>query len=378
MTPLPVTRNPVPAFRELAKIKLGIKRVSKKSGNEYPVEVDHFRVIFNDGEGAAQSEFHKAYPEEPKKLRIVFPFNEVERVWDAWLKCFRSKRMVAKAGLHPDKGDEDIYFERLLDPETDNWIVKNWKDKNGNLVQVDMNENDGKGPVIWTNDRGDAFYLEEAGELRVVIEELIPHLGYCTMYTRSLRNNRQISAEIAGIRELGGGNIVGIPCLLLRRKEKSMIPGSNQQTDKYFVHVIVDPEYSKAVLNKQRVNAMLEAGVGQDVMLLGDGEEADPWDDEVVEEEFQDIMDGDFEEEDPEFDPPAPPTPLGEEAELVTDEDQWKLPGIVRTKKELSDLCKRAGIDPETALNIYDALGKDPTVAYEHVLKEYFGVESDG
>ena len=56
----------------LGKIRLGIKRISKKSNKEYPVEVDYFVV---------PPEVEKLYGPEPKELDVMLPVNEIDVVF---------------------------------------------------------------------------------------------------------------------------------------------------------------------------------------------------------------------------------------------------------------------------------------------------------
>ncbi len=56
----------------LGKIRLGIKKVSKKSGKEYPAEVDYFVV---------PPEVEKLYGPQPKELDVMLPVNELDVIF---------------------------------------------------------------------------------------------------------------------------------------------------------------------------------------------------------------------------------------------------------------------------------------------------------
>jgi len=56
----------------LGKIRLGIKKISKKSGKEYPAEVDYFVV---------PPEVEKFYGAQPKELDVMAPVNDLDVIF---------------------------------------------------------------------------------------------------------------------------------------------------------------------------------------------------------------------------------------------------------------------------------------------------------
>ena len=65
----------------LGKIRLGIKKVSQKTGKEYPSETDFF---------VCPAEIKKFYGDEPKELNISFPMNDPEVIFPQCYKWYGS------------------------------------------------------------------------------------------------------------------------------------------------------------------------------------------------------------------------------------------------------------------------------------------------
>lgn len=67
----------------LGKIRLGIKKVSEKTGKEYPSETDYF---------VCPAEVRKYYGDEPKELNITFPMNDPEVIFPQCYKWYGSSK----------------------------------------------------------------------------------------------------------------------------------------------------------------------------------------------------------------------------------------------------------------------------------------------
>jgi len=63
----------------LGKIRLGVKKISKKTGKEYPAETEYF---------VCPAEVRKIYGDEPKELRIMFPINDPEVIFPQCYKWY--------------------------------------------------------------------------------------------------------------------------------------------------------------------------------------------------------------------------------------------------------------------------------------------------
>lgn len=67
----------------LGSIRLGIKKKSAKTGNEYPVEVDYF---------VCPPEVQAVFGEKPKELEIMVPINEIDAVFPQAYKFYGSSK----------------------------------------------------------------------------------------------------------------------------------------------------------------------------------------------------------------------------------------------------------------------------------------------
>lgn len=56
----------------LGKIRLGIKKKSQKTGNEYPAEVDYF---------VCPQEIQQIFGEQPKTLKVMFPLDDIDTIF---------------------------------------------------------------------------------------------------------------------------------------------------------------------------------------------------------------------------------------------------------------------------------------------------------
>lgn len=75
----------------IGKVRLGIKEVSKKTGNEFPRAVDHWVVNEDDSTPAWAAEaFRRVYGDKPKVLNIMLPVSNRDLIFDQWYKCYGS------------------------------------------------------------------------------------------------------------------------------------------------------------------------------------------------------------------------------------------------------------------------------------------------
>lgn len=73
----------------LGKIRLGIKKISNKSGKEYPAEVDYFVV---------PDEVKRIYGEQPKQLDVLIPINDLEVVFPTAYKWYGKSKGIKCIG----------------------------------------------------------------------------------------------------------------------------------------------------------------------------------------------------------------------------------------------------------------------------------------
>jgi len=81
--------------------------------NKPGADLSYFRVEFDERETKAAETFNEIYKEykgQPTAIRIILPFDEIERMWDAWLEAYTAGRMVARA--------DGEYYVYLIDTDT--------------------------------------------------------------------------------------------------------------------------------------------------------------------------------------------------------------------------------------------------------------------
>ena len=88
----------------LGKIRLGIKKKSLKTGNEYPVEVDYF---------VCPPEVQKVFGDKPKEIEIMFPINDPSVVFPQALTYYGKSKGVKC------KGNNECAMEK--NEETGTW-----------------------------------------------------------------------------------------------------------------------------------------------------------------------------------------------------------------------------------------------------------------
>jgi hypothetical protein len=217
------------AFPEIGKIRKGAKKEPNKPGAELP----YFRVEFADGETIAESKFRAVYGDKPTAIRVVLPFNEIERVWDPWMEAWTAGRRMARSD-----GD---YVEFLIDARG-NLLVTNYLDPEGKKVPHPKDNIAGK------DAKGNLVEYKPTGRLRVMVPE-IERAAYLTVLTTSYNDVGNISSQLRGFKELNGGRLAGIPLILRRVPAMVSTPkadGSAVRRKKYLISVEVDAGWAKA------------------------------------------------------------------------------------------------------------------------------------
>lgn len=221
------------AFPEIGQIRKG----AKKEPNRIGADLTYFRVEFDENEKKAAETFRAVYKDQPASIRIIFPFNEVDRMWDAWLEAYTAGRMIARS--------DGEYITYQLDDRS-NIIVHNGLDKDGNRVKHPA---DG---IAGHDANGKPVKFKANGRLKVIIPEL-SRAAYLTVITTSIHDIGNISDQLAAFKELNGGQLAGIPFILRRRKKMISTPGSDGnrvRRAKSLISIEADPEWVKAKLTQ--------------------------------------------------------------------------------------------------------------------------------
>jgi len=273
------------AFPEIGQLRKG----GAKDANGYVgKDLNYFRVTFDEAETTAIETFKRVYGDQPKEINILLPFDDIDRVWDAWMEAYPAGRMVARTD-----GTKYIY---RVDPKTGEVLVKNGEPytpyHDGEVVAVVIN---GKGVK-------EQIKCKATGRLKVVIPEL-QRLAYVTVLTTSIHDIGNISAQLEAIKKVNGGRIVGIPLVLRRRPKKISTPSANGQRArrvKYMLSIEADPEWVKAKLLEVKALALPGNGFA---LLPSTTPEPEP-----PHEDHEEIDDGEYTDDEDTDDLPGQPS----------------------------------------------------------------------
>lgn len=271
------------SFPEVGQIRKG----AKKSGNRPGEDLTFFRVEFDEREKKAADEFVRTYGAQPQAIRIILPFNEIERMWDAWLEAYTAGRMVARAD-----GEKYIY---LIDTKTNRLLVKNGIDVATGQPKPYV---DGQPVGFYTNKNGkdEPIFCKPSGRLKVIIPELARAV-YLTVLTTSIHDIANISDQLRAFQTINGGQLAGIPLVLRRRPKSISTPnadGTRARRVKWLLSIEADPEWVKARLVETKRLAL----PGNGLALLPGSPAEDAPDEEYTEADPTDYDEGEIEEGD--------------------------------------------------------------------------------
>lgn len=231
-----------------------IRKGSPKAKNKDGIEVmgrdlTYFRVEFDEREGDAAKKFLDRYGAQPESITIVFPFNEIDRVWDAWKEAYTAGTLI-----HRCDGERVWY---AIDPKTSERKVVNGVTRDGEIVYC-------SGEAVHSyrakNGQEKKVFCKPTGRLRVVIPEL-QRLAYLMVHTTSLHDIMNLSSQLEAISKMSGGRISGIPLVLRRRPVKVSTPTANGRVrlEKWMMSIEADPEWVRAKLDSMRIMALPSA-----------------------------------------------------------------------------------------------------------------------
>jgi hypothetical protein len=162
----------------LGKIRLGIKKVSAKTGKEYPQACDYF---------VCPQEVIDVYGEKPVKLDIMFPLEDEEVIAHQYLKCYSSYRGLTCKGTGKA-------CKRLVDTATGDFA--NRDSTPANLVwKENLPCGPGECPKYKTGD------CREIMNLQFMLPK-VPGIGIWQLDTSSINSIIQVNSAIALVKEL--------------------------------------------------------------------------------------------------------------------------------------------------------------------------------
>lgn len=346
------------AFPQIGVIRKGSpKQKIVRDGKEISIQgkdLQFFRVEFDENEVAAAEIFKRVYGDKPSQIKIVFPFNEVDRVYDAWLEAYTASRLLARSD-----GESVIYWRkdgRVLAAggvatvtEVIEIPIRVTKEKYEKR-KIQLTEGSPirylEGMVFGGTSKTPAI-AKPVGRLRVVIPDL-HRLATLTFMTTSKRDIISMGAADSGelgsiVRVCRSVNVpfAGVPLILKRRKEEVSVPqedGTAKRLPKWMVHIEPDPEFVA------RANIAMHHLAMPKIPLL-------------------DIPEDDEEE----IDVPAEPVMNG---------DQSRYDELKETAKEdptsaFWSLTKIVDMDEETAKQVLKECGGEFQGAFDKLVEQY-------
>ncbi len=361
------------AFPQIGVIRKGSPKQKKQNadGSEYSIQgkdLKFFRVEFDEAEDKARKAFVEKYGNEPVFMNATFPFNEIDRVWSAWLEAYTSNRLIARSDgeiiIYWREGKEKLVKDGLATVTREMKIWRKVEALNTEPLVIQLKEGQ---PVPYVENM--VFHRTEktlceakpVGRLRVVIPEL-NRLGYLLLQTTSMNDIIALGGPDSG--ELGAIKMLcdqlhlplaGVP-LILRRKPKEIAytdgKGKQSRMTRWLVHIEADPEYVAKVMARMRelsmpVMALLEAAVPQKPELRGVNEP-----EEIDEEEIPTEIPEDFSEGE-EVTPTPSPEPV-QPVKISEPKYAWNSEKIIHAVKKITSYSNQ-----EAAATMSEAVKKN-------------------
>lgn len=236
-------------FASIGDIRKGAAKTENKPGQD----LDHFRVDFYEGEEEAAAKWASFSKDEPRELSIVLPFNEIDRCWDAFLEAYQAGAMLARSD-----GEKFLY---LREHKTGEIIVQD-----GIEVATGKERKYKDGEVVhsYKKDKKTVEVVcKPVGRLKVILPELV-RLAYMTVHTTSIHDIINISSQLAALKKINAGTLVGIPMLLKRRPKMISTPrngGKRVRSKKWLLSIEADPLWVKAKLQEMKLLALPGNGI---------------------------------------------------------------------------------------------------------------------
>ena len=203
------------AFPEIGQIRKG----AKKGGNRPGKDLTYFRVEFDEREKMATEKFLSIYGLEPTAIRIILPFDEIDRMWDAWLEAYTAGRMVARS--------DGEFITYQIDTKTGDILVRNGLNVNTGKQAQHPDDN-----IAGYDYKNNPVTFKPSGRLKIIIPDL-ERAAYVTVLTTSMHDIANISDQLRAFQELNNGVIKGIPFILRRRPRKFPSPARTIQPKEY-------------------------------------------------------------------------------------------------------------------------------------------------
>ncbi|MDI6770125.1 MAG: hypothetical protein QMD04_10690 [Anaerolineales bacterium] len=319
------------SFPQIGVIRKGAPKSQKNAPGR---DLTYFRVEFDTARPDLVEKFQAAYPDpEPRRLNVVFPFNDFDRQVQIFYEAYNKGRMVARAGTVQGLDPNQNYYLIKLNSKTGEVLAKagywvtgekkgqpavydksqpeysmTYRDKNGHNKKLDI-------------------FCKPITRIKIVIPEL-GELAYVLLKSSSIYDAMNLSEQLIALWEITRGNWAGVPLVLERKPTQVLCPdenGNKTYREKWLLSIQALPAWSEAKLLAMRKASMLLAAGNPLQVSLPAGESVHEEDDEdedripdepeawindesyppagEVAEIDDEILDGEFDENAPETQP---------------------------------------------------------------------------
>lgn len=226
------------AFPEIGHIRKGGKKKPDRPGED----LHYFRIELDEREKEATELLLSTYGNEPAELPVILPFDDIDRVWDAWREAY-----VAGALTHRCDGEYIVY---AINSKTGETVIRSGLDVKGQRMLCQLK-----------NYEVPERRCKPTGRLKVIVP-VLKRMAYLTVHTTSMHDIANISSQLAAIKELNHGHIAGVPLVLRRRPVEISTPsgknGQRARREKWLISIEADPEWVARSIDAMRLAAMPE------------------------------------------------------------------------------------------------------------------------
>lgn len=267
------------SFPEIGSIRKGGAKDPAK--NQPGKDLTYFRIDIDAEEEKRHgtlTKFVSLYGETPAAITIILPFDEIDRVWDAW-----REKYVAGAMIHRCDGESVKY---AINPSTGERVVVNG-------LRVD----NGQPQPCQIQHLPKPQCCIPVGRLKVIIPAL-NRLAYFVVHTTSIHDIINISEQLEAIRGLNGGHIAGVPLVLKRTPHAISTPsgenGKRARRVKHLISIEADPSWVEQKVLALHSAAMPQLTTRKPIELTSDGPDLAEL--EELEDEAEEELTGEFSE----------------------------------------------------------------------------------
>ncbi len=256
MSPIKGMTNQLARFPQIGIIRKGAPKEPDRPG----ADLKCFRVVFEDGESNAALTFRDAYGDEPTDIHVMLPFDDIDRVWEAWREEY-----VASSLLHRCDGE---YVQYQVHKETGECVVRD-----GRLISPIASMELKVGDRLPCTGQSDC---KPTGRLQVFIPEL-RRAAILMVLTTSINDIVNISGQLQALKALNNDRLAGLPLILRRRPKRISTPRDandpskgRARREKWMLSLEADPEWMNEKIARLRGESFERLAAPSPYALLED------------------------------------------------------------------------------------------------------------